>query len=121
MGVFDYVTCLLPEVPQGLDWQTKDTPAQWCDRYEIRADGTLWHQNYDVEDRSDPRAEGLMRMVGCMTSVNHRWEKCDLTGEVRFYAHTDPKDISGTWVEYSAYFVGGQLKHLEKITGRGAA
>jgi hypothetical protein len=52
MGMFDYVKCHYPLPVKGAEdliYQTKDTPSQWLDMYEIRADGTLWH-----EDRSDP-------------------------------------------------------------------
>ena len=108
MGMFDYVRCHYP-LPDGagaLEYQTKDTPAQWLDQYEIRADGTLWHQAYDTEDRSDPNAEGFMRLFGCATRVNERWEPVALTGEIVFYADD---------YEFSAYFVGGTLKHLETL------
>lgn len=109
MGAFDYVRCHYP-LPVGgaraLEYQTKDTPAQWLDLYEIRADGTLWHQDYDTEDRSDPNADGLARLFGCATRVNERWEPVALTGEVVFY--------SGDF-EFSAYFVRGKLKHLETL------
>jgi hypothetical protein len=32
-----------------LEYQTKDTPAQFLDNYEIRADGSLWHLDYDID------------------------------------------------------------------------
>lgn len=76
------------------------------DQYEIRADGTLWHQDYDTEDRSDPNAEGLARLFGLATRVNERWEPVAITGEIVFYADG---------FEFSAYFVGGALKHLETL------
>ena len=109
MGMFDYLRCHYPLPVEGgaaLEYQTKDTPAQWLDQYEIRTDGTLWHQDYDTEDRSDPSAEGFARLFGCATRVNERWEPVALTGEVVFY--------SGDF-EFSAYFVRGELKHLETL------
>lgn len=109
MGLFDYVRCHYPLPVEGaaaLEYQTKDTPAQWLDEYEIRADGTLWHQDYDTEDRSDPNAEGIARIFGCAARVNERWEPVTLTGEIVFYAGD---------FEFSAYFVGGKLKHLETL------
>lgn len=112
MGMFDYLAVDHPEVPKSVEWQTKDTPAQWCDRYEIRADGSLWHQNYDTEDQSDPNAVGIMRLAGCMTSVNHRWEPCNMTGEIVFYT-----EIDKVWHEYSAYFVDGKLQQLHQLEG----
>ena len=49
MGMFDEVVCRYPlpwpEV-QDATWQSKGTPAQYLDQYEIRADGSLWHLAY---------------------------------------------------------------------------
>jgi len=109
MGMFDYMRChyTLPvSGAEALEYQTKDTPAQYLDQYEIRADGTLWHQDYDTEDRSDPNADGFARLFGCETRINDRWEPVTLTGEIVFYA--------GAFM-FSAYFVGGMLKHLETL------
>lgn len=109
MGVFDYLRCKYPLPVEGsndLEYQTKDTDAQYLDEYEIREDGTLWHKTYDTEDRSDSNAEGLMRLWGIVTRVNERWEPSTMTGEVVFY--------SKNYV-FSAYFVGGQIKHIETL------
>lgn len=47
MGMFDGVRCRYPlpwpEVQEDT-WQSKDTPAQYLELYEIRADGSLWHE-----------------------------------------------------------------------------
>ena len=117
MGMFDNITCRYPLPVPGandLDYQTKDTDAQALDSYEIREDGTLWHENYDVEDHSDPNAEGLARIKGMMTRVNERWEQVLGTGEIVFYTSLD--DNHRGWLQWSAYFVRGQLKHVELIT-----
>lgn len=56
MGMFDDIKCKYPLPLNGandLVYQTKDTPAQFLDKYEIREDGTLWHENYDIEDQSE--------------------------------------------------------------------
>lgn len=116
MGMFDYVTCqypLEPLIANTFEFQTKDTPAQYLDRYKIDADGKLWHQLYDVVDRSDHNAKGWRRMVGLMTRINEHWERDEFTGEIRFYGGPG-KD----WYEYSAYFVRGQLKHMETVQVR---
>ena len=113
MGMFDYLQCHYPLPIKGannLKFQTKDTDAQFLDNYEIREDGTLWHEIYDVEDRSDPNADGIMALVGKMTRINSRWERDMMTGEIRFYAHRGED-----WLEFSAYFVGGELRQLEII------
>ena len=115
MGMFDYLRCKYPLPVEGandLEFQTKDTAAQWMDKYEIHADGTLWHQAYDVEDHSEPTAEGLMALLGMATSVNHRWERDTMTGEIRF---------AGDGCAFSAYFVGGELKHLEILESSNAS
>lgn len=118
MGMFDYLRCKYPLPLAGandLAYQTKDTQEQWLDMYEIREDGTLWHETYETEDRSDPNAEGLLALVGSMTRVNKQWEPCAMTGEIRFYTYTDDKDLDGSWVEFSAYMVNGKLHTLVQI------
>ena len=114
MGLFDSIRCQLPLPEIGLTdqvFQTKDTPAQWTDTYELRADGTLWHRAYDTEDRSDPTKTGLARLRGMATPVNIRWEPCpDFIGEIRFYGEADPAARKG-WIEFSAYLVEGKLAH----------
>jgi hypothetical protein len=119
MGMFDELRCKYPLPVPGANellFQTKDTPEQYMDLYEIREDGSLWHEVYDIEDRSDPNAEGLMALAGCMTRVNKQWEPCDMTGEIRFYTYTDEKDMRGSWVEFSAYMIGGKTNALVQIS-----
>jgi hypothetical protein len=120
MGMYDELRCKYPLPVEGatkLLFQTKDTPVQFTDLYEIRADGTLWHQEYDLEDRSNPKAKGIRRLIGCMTRVNKRWRKVkDFTGEIRFYTGLG-KYYSG-WVEFSAYFVKSKLDNLQLIQHR---
>jgi len=119
MGMFDDLRCEYPLPAPGaneLSFQTKDTPAQWCDLYVIRADGTLWHEEYETEDRSDPDAEGLEALIGLMTRVNERWVQCEkFTGEIRFYDFINAKDNGGkdtAWIEFSSYFINGKLQSL---------
>ena len=114
MGMFDYFRCRYPLPIEGaaaLEFQTKDTSAQMLDLYELRHDGSLWHQAYDIEDRCDPNAEGVARFLGCATCVNKRWERDTMTGEVRFYT----SNIADEWFEFAAHFVGGQLERMEVI------
>jgi hypothetical protein len=112
MGVYDTLRCKapLPGVENGaeLEFQTKDTPVQYLDSYEIREDGCLFHEAYDVEDHSDPNAASwLERCRGMHTRVNQRWEFCeDFTGEIVFY--------NGD-LEFSSYFVNGKLKELHGL------
>lgn len=137
MGMFDDIKCLYPLPVEGANahpYQTKSTPAQFMDKYEIREDGSLWHENYEIEDHSEagkwkrenPGKEfaadmsGLKSLVGCMTRVNCRWEhEKDFTGEIRFYHcyGNKPRDYSG-WIEWSAYFLNGKLREINLIEDR---
>lgn len=103
--MFDYVRCKWP-LPDGAPtegYQTKDTPAQYLDTYEIREDGSLWTEEYDYEDRSDPTKTGLGRFVGCMTRVNVRQVPCNYTGQINFY---------GDGWDFLAFFARGQMTAL---------
>lgn len=129
MGMFDDLVCKYPLPIAGandLRYQTKDTKAQFMDLYEIREDGTLWHEDYDCEDHSDaakwqaenPGKElpeylsGLLSFVGCMARVRKRWERVDnFTGEIRFYDALKPKG----WIEWSAYFENGVVCRMNLI------
>ncbi len=124
MGLYDYIRCKYPLPIKGANsllYQTKDTTAQYMDLYEIREDGTLWHENYDTEDRSDPKAEGIFKLRGCISPVNKRWEQVIFTGEIRFYTSlTERKfdrDDAG-WIEFSAYYVDGILNQINLIKYR---
>ena len=104
MGMFDYLNF------KGHQYQSKDTPRQVMDQYEIREDGTLWVHSYDcewVEDKND-------WLGGRLNHFNYRWEQLEgFTGEIVFYRNLD-KEYK-IWEEYSAYFVKGKLMHLEPI------
>jgi hypothetical protein len=102
MGMFDNIKY------EGNEYQTKDTPAQLLDYYEIRADGTLWHQEYDLVIIPDEDALLKQRW----NYENKRWEFCeDFIGEIRFYRALD----SDNWEEYSAYFKDGKLREINQI------
>jgi len=106
MGMFDYVRY------NGHQYQTKDTPAQLLDHYEIREDGTLWHTAYDVEWVEDD----AHFLKAYLRHFNEREEFCgDFIGEIRFYRQLD-KEYK-IWEEYSAYFVKGEMREIHKISG----
>ena len=113
MGMFDDLKCDYPlpaHVDKGTWFQTKDTPAQALDKYWIDESGKLWHEQYDIEDRSDPDAEGIERICGMCTRVNKRWEPLpDFSGPISFYAFKDDKRNKG-WTEFLASFVDGQIQ-----------
>lgn len=134
MGMFDELKCKYPLPVEGanaVEYQTKDTPMQNLDHYEIREDGTLWHEDFDIEDHSDmakwkaahPGEEPpkelqgtLLSLCGCMTRVNKRWEPINFTGEIRFYGCLGER--CGGWVEFSAYFEQGKVVRLNLIEHR---
>ena len=144
MGMFDDINCKYPLPLAGaneLAYQTKDTESQFCDIYEIRCDGTLWHEAYDTEDHSalakwkaansdqEPPKElsGTMdALLGCMTRANKRWEQVNLTGEIRFdtiYSLDDDGKMTNDnsrdgWVEWSSYFVDGKLNQMHLVVNR---
>jgi hypothetical protein len=116
MGMFDYLHCQYPLPVDGANallYQTKDMECG-LDHYEIRPDGTLWFEEYETEDRSDPTAVGLMRFKGSLSKVRRHYEPMpEFTGEIRFY--TTLSDDHGGWIEWSAYFVEGAIKELHLI------
>lgn len=122
MSAFDSITvhCELPIAHlRGFKFQTKGTPVLFSNDYEIREDGTLWEQLYEIEDHSDPNAEGFGALAGILTPVNHRWEMCrHFDGELSFYHYITPQKDSDEpektkkdyiWVEFVAEFKAGRL------------
>lgn len=117
MGMFDYIRCKVP-LPDGLDtgdpersFQTKCLLCR-LDEFEIREDGTLWHQDYSVEDRSNPDAEGLESLYGIRTRVNQKWIQWpDFTGEIVLSYRDSEKGL----MKISTYFARGKLKHIEPL------
>jgi len=101
MGMFDNIRCYYPLPVDGaseLSYQTQDTPAQRLDNYEIREDGSLWHQSVDYDE----------------PPVLSPWVPClEFTGEIRFY------NASGGWIEWSAYFTRGHLVTVNLIENTG--
>lgn len=129
MGLFDDLRCKYPLPVEGaneLEFQTKDTPSQYMDCYEIREDGTLWHEEYDIEDRSqaglwrkdhpgEEPPENLERFIGCMARANKHWVFLEkFIGEIRFYTTLG----KAGWLEFSAYFVQGEVNQLHLIEHR---
>ena len=113
MGMFDNIKCDYPlpdSPPADLDFQTKSLECG-LDNYSIRADGTLWVQKYDIEDRSDPNAEGWRSLAGSMTRVNQRWEQVKgFRGQVVFYDFRN-----GVEWEFSALFNDGKVIDIRRV------
>ena len=112
MGMFDYVTILhklpWPEV-QDATWQTKCTPAQYLNHYEIRADGTLWHEAYDwrlVED------EDAAMGFACHQN-NKRWEQVYYSGELECHEYVEHTGTPGhTLYSIQFWFRDGVVKDV---------
>lgn len=137
MGMFDDIVCKYPlPVPgaNALRYQTKDTPMQYLDLYEIREDGTIWHEEYDTEDQSElgkwlkenpgktpndapASLQGLQSICGLMTRVNKRWVFCDnLTAAIYFYSSWEsPGQQQAGWIEFCGHFLKGHLKELTVV------
>ena len=117
MGMFDTVECRYSEMPkehQKLDYQTKSFHNA-MDLYVIDKDGCLYHEDYDIEDKSDPNAEGLERLIGCMTKVNKRLVHLkDYTDTIFFYGFTKEK-----WVEYKVQYTEGTLTYFKELEANG--
>lgn len=109
MGMFDNIQVELP-LP-GLsetakpNFQTKDLNC-YMDQYRIDGDGFLWRQEYEIEDHSDPMAEGIRSLIGKLTRINKRWARDGHTGEIRFY---ESDKETGEWFEYSVYLELGRV------------
>jgi hypothetical protein len=69
MGMFDYIACYYPlpdgEDGAGMEFQTKDTDSQYLDRYEIRADGTL----FDTTNKGSHYGKGNVSFKKCNAQI----------------------------------------------------
>lgn len=113
MGMYDELVCKYPlplKNANAYTFQTKDLDSM-MDHYEIREDGTLWHEAY--ESRVEVNDDAPLGMW--LHRDNKRWEPVTLTGEVRFYEFIAGAPGDANWIEFSAYYVKGALKHIETI------
>ena len=108
MGMFDYVYY------KGKEYQSKDTPAQLCDKYKIEEEQVsgqlyLWHEAYKAEwIKNDKTFFGYE-----LKTSDHRWEHCDdFDGVIFFYRQDEEHDA---WIEFKALFMDGVAIKLEKI------
>ncbi len=109
MSAYDELRVLYP-LPVGgkdVEFQTKSTRAMFCDQYELRDEGTLWHHAYDSE--VEQSADNPLGFV--MRCSNHRWEREAWTGALRFYASIGEDG----WLEYAAWMVDGVLRDLQLL------
>lgn len=115
MGMFDYITCEYGDMPD-IEYQTKDTNAQYLENYKIDKDGYLWHEYRGYKWSPDPEREkdgGLLAFVGALKTTVREWRKLDgFRGNIVFYG-----DRNGEWFEYSALFDKGKIISIER-TGK---
>lgn len=87
-------------------FQTKDTPGVlFMNEWVLHEDGTLLERGYEFEDRSDPTAVGIDRVIGMLTRVDRPdldVVHSDFHGDIIFY-HWTSEDH---W-EYRARFTEG--------------
>ena len=109
MGMFDYLYY------DGKEYQSKDTPAQLCDRYKIEREQVsgrmyLWHEAYKAEwIRNEKTISGYE-----LKTSDHHWVHCnDFDGVINFYRQDRPIEA---WVEYKALFMNGVALKLEKVS-----
>jgi hypothetical protein len=110
MGMFDYIYY------KGEEYQTKDTPKQFCDKYKIEADQDsghecLWTELFDSEWVTDEN-----HLLGAyMKTWNHHWVKDEYTGNIVFYRNVDK--TYKKWNQYNAIFENGLLREITKWEG----
>lgn len=112
MGLFDELRCKYPLPIAGANdllFQTKSFDSPYMDQYEIREDGTIWYETYVL--RHEENADAPLGFYQRRDDAT--WVQLTTTDEVRFYT----SDANEKWIEFSAHFVGGKLKHLEVVDG----
>jgi len=105
MGMFDTIRY------NGNDYQTKDTPVQCMETYEIRGD-ELWYKKVEREWKED----GDALFGGYLDEISHEWcFESMFDGAIRFYRDLG-KDEKGEyiWEEYKALFMDGKLIKMTK-------
>jgi len=96
MGMFDYI------YHEGREYQTKDTPAQMLDTYEIR--GTqLWYKS--VYREWVPDSDELFG--GHLEPISEEWQYLDdFSGQIVFY---------DTETDYLALFWEGEMIRIKEL------
>jgi hypothetical protein len=86
-----------------LSFITNDAPAKSLDIYEIREDGSLWHESYELSDRKGLKIE----------RINKKWESVDFNGKMKLTCSF------GTgfkkYLEFFAKFIDGKIYDCELL------
>lgn len=95
------------------EYQTKDTPQQSMDTYEIRGDELWWRKvDYEWVEEKDSL------FGGHLNEVSHEWLFCEkFDGLIRFYREDKENGgyKSNKWIEYKALFMDGKIIKFEQI------
>lgn len=121
MGMFDDIRCRMPmPMPADLgeltsvvwpdvNFQTKDFHCV-LDLFEIREDGSLWHEEVEYEPiPEEEREKGLFSPV--IRRKSSKWVKHVYTGYVNFYTIFH-RDVHDYWVEWRAHVIDGTVNEL---------
>jgi len=106
MGMFDHLYY------EGKEYQTKDTPEQALDTYEIRGNELWWRKTeHDwVEDKD-------AMFGGYLQETSHEWIFCkNFDGLIRFYREDEDNGgyKNNAWIEYKALFMDGKIIKFEQ-------
>ena len=110
------------EISRSLTFQTKDTPAQFMEKYEISENGRLIHMK--VEYESVPEEErpfygkpewehGVNKFLGCINVKELGWEDTEFHGDLIFYTSHNKE-----WFEYEARFTEGNFTRVKRIKNK---
>ena len=100
MGMFDNLHY------EGKEYQTKDTPQQSMDTYEIRGNELWWRKTeYEWAEEKESMFGGYLK------EVSHEWVFCHkFDGLIRFYRTLG----DDAWEEWNALFMDGKIIKLER-------
>lgn len=96
MGMFNYVVCRYPLPLEGANdrvYQTKDIGSPELDTYEIRSDGTLWHERREYDANGEVSGK--------------QWVHSGESGDVWF--HDFARDNRYGWIEWKVKLDHGKL------------
>lgn len=106
MGMFDTIRY------NNHEFQTKDTPMQGLEMYEIRGD-QLWFKRVERQWVDDEDSF----FGGYLEELSHEWIFCeDFDGAIRFYREDEDNGgyKEGKWIEYRALFMDGRMLKCER-------
>lgn len=113
MGMFDWVKVKmpLPDSPgNDIDFQSKDTEDQFLTHYTITADGRLTKPKITrYEDRSDPKAEGFMSVLGMATPIIDGEVEIPFHGYIHFHHYNNK---TREYWNYRAKFTDGKCVEI---------